>query len=125
MGIGAYRAAKKKASPEQLVLLLYREALLRLGQLEEAPEKDAIWVQNTHHVRSILLELHDALDFSESPEIGQQLAGLYRWCIGELIRAGREREFAVVKPVIEVITELHDGWMQVVERPQQGLQWAS
>jgi len=125
MGIGAYRAAKKQASPEQLVLLLYREALLRLSQLEDAGPSDAAWVTNTHHVRSILLELNDALDFDASAEIGQQLRGLYRWCMGELVRAGRERDPAVVTPVIAVLRELHDGWMQVVERPQEGLKWAS
>jgi len=125
MGIGAYRAAKKQASPEQLVLLLYREALIRLTALLEAEANDPRWVKNTHHVRSILLELDGALDAGASVEIGQQLHSLYRWCMAELIRAGRERDPAVVQPVIAVIEELHAGWMEVVQRPQEGLKWAS
>ena len=44
-GIGAYRAARKQASPEQLVLLLYREAIRRLEGLAEAAQTALAWLQ--------------------------------------------------------------------------------
>lgn len=124
-GIGAYRAAKKQASPEQLVLLLYREVLLRLETLRTAAPDDAAWVKDTHHVRAVLLELMDALDPDASNELCMQLQGIYSWVMSEMLRAGRERDMAIIPPVIKVMTHLHDGWVAVVERPQGGLKWAS
>jgi flagellar biosynthetic protein FliS len=124
-GIGAYRAARKKASPEQLVLLLYREALRRLDGLKSAPADDARWVGDTHHVRAILLELSDALDPEAAPELCGQLQRLYLWCMSELVTAGREREPARIVAVHDVVRDLHDGWEAVVSRPQEGLKWAS
>jgi flagellar biosynthetic protein FliS len=125
MGIGAYRAAKKQASPEQLVLLLFREMLARMERLKHAERTDPAWVKDTHHVRAIVLELNDALDFEESAEISGQLRELYMWVTSEMIRAGRERDPAILPPVITVITALHEGWMAVLERPEEGLKWAS
>ena len=124
-GIGAYRAARKQASPEQLVLLLYREALRRLGGLVEAPADDPRWVADTHHVRAILLELNDALDAGEAPELCAQLQRLYGWCMSELVAAGRERQPERIVAVQKVVRDLHDGWEAVVKRPQEGLKWAS
>ena len=124
-GIGAYRAARKNASPEQLVLLLYREALRRLDGLAELDKSDPRWVSDTHHVRAILLELSSALDPGESQELCQQLNSLYDFCISELVTIGSERELSRVDAVKKVIRDLHDGWEAVVRRPQGGVQWAS
>jgi len=124
-GIGAYRAARKKASPEQLVLLLYREALRRLEGLADAPADDPRWIKDTHHVRAILLELSDALDPKEAPELCKQLGALYAFCMSELVTAGSERDPARIEPVKKVVRDLHDGWEAVVKRPQEGLKWAS
>lgn len=120
-GIGAYRAARKQASPEQLVLLLYREAIRRLEGLADVDASDGRWISDTHHVRSILLELSEALDSEEAPE----LVRLYDYCIHELVVAGSERDPARLEPVKKVIRDLHDGWEAVVKRPQEGLKWAS
>jgi len=124
-GIGAYRAARKQASPEQLVLLLYREMITRLQGLEGADKEDPRWISDTHHVRAILLELSDALDFEAAPELCKQLHSLYLWSMGEMVKAGREREPEKLLPVIKVVRHLHDGWEEVVKRPQDGLKWAS
>jgi flagellar protein FliS len=124
-GIGAYRAARKQASPEQLVLLLYREALSRLEGLADAPSDDGRWVSDTHHVRAILLELSDALDPEAAPELCAQLHALYAFCMAELVTAGTERDPARLEPVKKVVRDLHDGWEEVVKRPQEGLKWAS
>ncbi len=125
MGIGAYRAAKKKASPEQLVLLLFREVLRRLEGLKTVASNDPRWVGDTHHVRAIVLELNEALDFESSAEISSQLRRIYMWVMAEMVRAGRERDPAILPPVMKVVTELHDAWMAVLERPEEGLKWAS
>ena len=124
-GIGAYRAARKKASPEQLVLLLYREALRRLEGLADAEPNDPRWVKDTHHVRAIVLELSQALDPEQAPELCAQLKGLYDFCMAELVVIGSERDPARLKPVKKVLRDLHDGWEAVVKRPQEGLKWAS
>jgi len=124
-GIGAYRAARKQASPEQLVLLLYREAIRRLEGLADVDASDGRWISDTHHVRSILLELSEALDREEAPELCEQLVRLYDFCIHELVVAGSERDPARLEPVKKVIRDLHDGWEAVVKRPQEGLKWAS
>ena len=124
-GIGAYRAARKQASPEQLVLMLYREAILRLQGLETAAHDDPRWIKDTHHVRAILLELSDALDFEAAPDLCGQLQRLYLWSMGEMVKAGREHDPALIVPVTQVMRQLHEAWEEVVKRPQEGLKWAS
>ena len=118
MSIARYRSVQAHVSQEQLLILLLREAVTRLTRLEEASSA-AQWVADLHHVRAIVLELDHALD-PDVPGAGElvaRLAGLYRWCLVELIRAGRERDVAVVRPVREALSTLLDGWTQAFAQP--------
>ena len=118
-GIARYRQTRAQVSPEHLVLLLLREAVTRLSRLEEVDGSDPRWVAELHHVRAIVLELRDALD-PEVPgaaEMVARLSGLYGWCFGELVRAGSEREVAVIRPVRDVLSTLLDGWGQALAQP--------
>ena len=50
---------------------------------------------------------------------------LYLWIMGEMVKAGRTRDPKLLEPVLKVFHHLHEGWEEVVKRPQEGLKWAS
>jgi flagellar biosynthetic protein FliS len=120
MSIARYRAARTQVSNEQLLILLLREAVTRLTRLEESGGDAARWIAELHHVRLIVLELEDALDptVPGAEQLVARLSGLYSWCMRELIRAGRERDAAVIRPVRVVLTTLLDGWTEAIAQPQ-------
>jgi len=114
-GIARYKQARSRVGPEQLVLLLLQEAVVRLTRLESTSGADLRWVQDLHHVRAIVLELFDGLDPSVDEALVARLANLYQWCIEELIRAGNEREKDVIVPVRKVLETLLEAWQHILK----------
>lgn len=116
-GIARYRQARAGVSPEQLLLLLLRESVTRLSRVEQLPPNDPGWINDLHHVRAILTELSSALDPEAAPELVATLAALYSWALGELVRAGKERDPEIVRPVRRSLTSLMEGWQEVLSEP--------
>ncbi|MEO0602332.1 MAG: flagellar protein FliS [Myxococcota bacterium] len=116
-GIARYKQARSRVEPEQLVLLLLQEAVVRLTRLESTSGNDARWIKDLHHVRAIVLELFDGLDPSVDEAMVTRLANLYQWCIEELIRAGSEREKDVITPVRKVLETLLEAWQHILREP--------
>ena len=113
-GIASYRRAQQDVAPEQLVTLLFRTALARLKRLEGLTEPDDRWVNDVHHVRCILIELRDALDPEVDEALTKRLSDLYGWCLLQLISAGTDRRTELIRPVRQVLDELHEGWVAAV-----------
>ena len=117
-GIAKYKQSRvESAPPAQVVLMLFQEAVHRLtqsAQVMEANEQPMLWRKNLHHVREIYFELLSALDDEAAPELCAGLRGLYRWCIQELVAAGRQESQQKVLDVLRVTTSLLEGWQGAV-----------
>jgi len=113
-GIAAYKQTRiQTASPATLVMMLFQEAVHRLTRAIQTLDDGENWRRDLIHVREIYLELLNALDFSVSPELCNNLARLYRWCVDELVAAGREPAEARIRGVLRVTTTLLEGWESV------------
>lgn len=122
-GIAKYKARRvESAPPQQVVLMLFQEAVHRLTQAAQAMETgdSTIWRKNLHHVREIFFELLGALDDDAAPELCAGLRGLYRWAIQELIAAGRDTNQGKVLDVLRVTTSLLEGWQGALKRMTAG-----
>jgi flagellar biosynthetic protein FliS len=118
-GIGRYKKSRVENAPQrQIVLMLFQEAVNRLtiASKKMETEPSAEWLPHLHHVRSILLELIGALDDSAAPDLCPRLRSLYRWCMSEVIAAGRDRDPKHLKDTIRVIVPLMEGWKGALER---------
>ena len=116
-GIAAYQQNRvESASPAQIVMMLFQEAVHRLTRALHTLDSDPVsWRKDIHHTREIYLELFSALDPQAAPEMCANLGGLYQWCISELVEAGRTKDEKRIRDVLKVTTTLLEGW-QVVAR---------
>lgn len=115
-GIAAYKQTRvESASPAQVVMMLFQETVHRLTRAAHTIDQtDNAWREDLHHVREIYVELLGALDRDAAPEMCDNLAALYQWCLSELVTAGRTREKQRVMEVLKVSTTLLEGWQFVV-----------
>ncbi len=116
-GIARYRQARAGVSPEQLLVLLLRESVIRLTRVEQLPPDDPGWITDLHHVRSIVSELASALDADAAPELVSRLSALYSWALAELVRASRDRDPQLLRPVRRTLTRLLEGWEEALSEP--------
>jgi flagellar protein FliS len=116
-GIAAYRQSRvESASPTQIVLMLFQEAVHRLTRATNTLEEGGSeWRPDVHHAREIFLELMGALDHQAAPDLCGNLHRLYQWCINELIECGGSPDQERLKAVLKVTITLLEGW-QVVAR---------
>lgn len=124
-GIAAYKQSRvESATPAQIVMMLFQEAVHRLTRALHTLDADHVsWRADLHHVREIYLELLTALDHEAAPEMCMNLQRLYRWCIDELVIAGRDKDDEKIRAVLKVTTTLLEGW-QVVARGGEDAQAA-
>jgi len=107
----------ESASKEQLLLMLYREAITRLHKarhMMEEGERKATWLPHVHHARKIAMELDFALDEETAPELVNSLRRLYRWVIQELIEVGSDGKVERIDGVENVLMTLLEGWEKAV-----------
>ena len=112
-GIARYRKqAVQSAAPQQIVILLLEESLkrLRFAQVLDPQTDTSAFIGHLHHVREILFELDNALNFEVSEEFCADMRNLYRWSRDELIAAGKERTHDRIPGVYDVIKLLLEGW---------------
>lgn len=114
-GIAAYKQNRvESASPAQIVMMLFQEAVHRLTRAIQHIDDDPTgWRKDLHHTREIYVELLTALDPEAAPEMCGNLAALYQWAISELVAAGRDKDEARIRGVLRVTTTLLEGWQAV------------
>ena len=121
-GINRYKTSKvHNASKEQLVTMLFQEAVKRLHRCENKATEffSQEQIKDLAHVREIYTELLLALDPESAPELVERLGPLYRWCLTSLIKAGSEHDTAQVEQVRKISETLLDGWVKAVESPER------
>jgi flagellar protein FliS len=54
------------------------------------------------------------LDYDQGKDIAQNLKTIYEWSLKEILSARLSRSIAKVDNVVKILTELRDGWMQLL-----------
>ena len=105
-GIAAYSRTRIESAPnEQLLVMLLEKAMQKEAEAIAAiVAKDRMrWNAAIHHARAIFIELNNALDHGDAPEVTQTVATTYRWCIFQLGAAARTGDMALLARVREVM----------------------
>lgn len=112
------------ASPMELVLMLYDEAIRSLSKAEESftvttPERFETIHQNIMHAQNVITELAVSLDMGRGGEIAANLQRLYDFMHHHLCHANARK---IVEPIREVrlmLEELRDAWKTVAKSEVQ------
>lgn len=115
----AYRETRvKTASPGQLVVMLYDEAVkqcdIALEIFEKDPKKHPQYIEGAHKalskVQDIITELTASLDFDAGGEIAQNLFALYLYFNRELLAVDIDKDGTKLRVVRNMISELRGAW---------------
>jgi flagellar protein FliS len=110
-------------SREQLIPLMYEHLLVGLKRAsKQIREKDIEGkAASVEKASGILYELLASLNFDEGGEIASRLASLYTYFLKELTEASRTLNAARLDPLIEMVTSLHDAWVEATQKaPGEG-----
>ncbi|MDO3377870.1 flagellar export chaperone FliS [Geoalkalibacter halelectricus] len=105
------------ASPEQILVMLYDGAIRFLNQACVAMESDErdVKIKNLDKALAIIAELSATLDHEIGGEIAANLAALYDFMMREIPRANVKNDPKVLQPVINILAELREAWVQAAE----------
>lgn len=106
------------ASPMQLIVMMYDEAINALERAEKAfgiDSVDRIEQINNHvlHAEDIITELAVSLDMEKGGEIAKNLHRLYDFMIFYLSKGNVEKNAAPVSEVKKMLIELREAWDKV------------
>lgn len=125
--LNAYKETKiKTASPGQLILMLYAEAIKQTSYALELLEQDCRkHPQNIEKINNaiiktqdIITELMASLDFEAGGEIAHNLFSLYVYFNHELMEANIQKNANLLRPVKNMLEELYKAWVVAVEQTQ-------
>ncbi len=105
------------ASPEQILIQLYEGAIRFLKQAKQALEdgERITKLEKVSRGMAIITELSNTLDFETGGEIAENLDALYAFMTRELTRSNTENDPQALQTVIDLLSDLHEGWVQAVE----------
>ena len=115
----AYRETRvKTASPGQLIVMLYDEAVkqcdLALEVFTKDLKKHPELIERAHKalskVQDIITELTAALDFESGGEIAQNLFALYLYFNRELLAANIDKDDSKLRSIRDMLSELRGAW---------------
>ncbi len=127
--LAAYRETRvKTASPGQLVVMLYDEAIkqsdtaIQLLGPESKPRPEDIERINVAlgKVQDVITELMASLDFDAGGEIARDLFALYVWFGREILEANIHKEVGRVSSVRTMLAELREAWADAATKAQGG-----
>ena len=136
--LSAYKETRiRTASPGQLIVMLYDEAVKQLDKTLELlslnksskqdPSRIEVIGKAIMKTRDIITELIVSLDFEEGGEIAQNLFALYTWFNKELLEAHIVMDIARIGAVKNQIDELRSAWSGIADktkaegRPVEGI----
>jgi flagellar protein FliS len=127
--LAAYRETRvKTASPGQLVVMLYDEAIkqsdtaIELFGPDSKPKPESIERINLAlgKVQDIITELMASLDFDAGGDIAKDLFALYVWFGREVLEANIRKEVSRVASVRKMLAELREAWVEAASKAQSG-----
>ncbi|GAB2729280.1 flagellar export chaperone FliS [Nocardioides pakistanensis] len=101
------------ANPQRLLVMLYDRLELdvqRALTAQQAVDHDAAREQLLH-AQEIVLELQSSLKHGIW-DGSQELAALYNWLYGQLVRANVERDVTITEDCLKVIAPLAETWRE-------------
>lgn len=106
------------SSREQLVPLLYQHLLVNLRRASKQMAARDIEgkAASVEKATAILYELLGSLDFDVGEELASRLASLYSYFLKELADASRTLDVERLDPIIEMISSLHESWVEAARR---------
>jgi flagellar secretion chaperone FliS len=123
--LAAYRETRvRTASPGQIIVMLYGEAVKQLDAAIEYIEKDVKkrpdLIEKTSaavvRTQDIITELMASLDFEAGGEIAKNLFSLYVFFNHELVDANIQKDAERIKGVRRMMEELRGAWIEVVNK---------
>jgi flagellar secretion chaperone FliS len=127
--LAAYRETRvKTASPGQLIVMLYDEAIKQLDIAarcigdDSKPRPEDIERINAAlgKAQDVVTELMASLDFDAGGDIAQNLFALYVWFGREILEANIRKEADRVKSVRKMLAELREAWAEAASKAQGG-----
>jgi flagellar secretion chaperone FliS len=114
----AFRDEVTRARPTRVVVMLYDEAIAALEAAIEAMEQNEIEERcnRVNLVTEIVGTLHMSLDLEQGGEIAEQLGGLYRFILAQLIRINIHSDAKGAAKIVDLLTPLRDAWSEVDQR---------
>lgn len=109
--------AEMQQDSNQLILMLLQGAIDK-GNLAKACYQSKDFTEQGFHLgrmTSILDALRDRLHFSESTPLAYDLEKLYEYSDQCVQKAVFEQHFASLDSAIEVLSQLRDGWIEMLE----------
>lgn len=112
------RARAETASPDQVLLLLLRQARLLMTRavrdLREGKNADAH--RDIDKASGIVAELVSSLDHARAPELCANLTATYQFVLARLISASSARSASALEEALRVFTPVADAFEQVLSR---------
>ena len=136
--LSAYKETRiRTASPGQLIIMLYDEAVkqldrsLELLNLNKSGKQDPSRIEligkGIIKARDIITELMVSLNFDQGGEIAQNLFALYTWFNKELLEAHISMDIARITAVKNQVANLRSAWIVIAAntngegRPVEGV----
>ena len=109
-------------SREDLVPLMYEHLLVGLKRASKQIQEGDIEgkAASVEKASGILYELLASLNFDEGGEVASRLASLYTYFLKELTEASRSLDHTRLDPLIEMVTSLHEAWVEATETLRSG-----
>jgi flagellar secretion chaperone FliS len=127
--LAAYRETRvKTASPGQLIVMLYDEAIKQsdtaialLGPDSKPKPADIERINaSLGKVQDVITELMASLDFDAGGEIAKDLFSLYVWFGRELLEANIRKDVGRIQAVRAMLAELREAWADAASKTQGG-----
>lgn len=106
------------ASPHQLIVIMFSEALKALDAMVVASERNDLvrYSEKQTRILSILHGLETSLDFETGGEIATGLASIYREARRLVVLAGRERQSEPLQRARHMLSEIAEAWETIGTR---------
>lgn len=109
------------ASPMELVMMLYDEAIRSLDKAEAAfeirdPSRIELIGNHLLHAQDVITELAISLDMEKGGEIAHHLQRLYDFMIHHLSQADIKKEVKGVRDVRKMLSDLRTAWSEVAKK---------
>jgi flagellar protein FliS len=116
----------KTASPGQIVVMLYGEAVRQLDiageilgrDVKKSPALIEPFNKAVVKAQDIITELTASLDFETTGEIASNLFALYVFFNKTLMEANLKKDGKSIKSVRDMLDDLKGAWVEVVGSPQ-------
>jgi flagellar protein FliS len=111
------------ASPMELVLMLYDEAIRSLDKAEAAfaikdPSRIEQIGNNVLHTQDVITELAISLDMEKGGEIAHNLQRLYDFMLRHLSQSDVKKDLKGICDVRKMLCDLKEAWSEVAKKEQ-------